>query len=50
MGQQFIVGVDVSKERLDVNVQPSKESFAVSYDEGGLERLIVRLGQTPVEW
>jgi transposase len=49
VGQQFIVGIDVSKERLDVNVQPSNESFAVSYDEGGLEQLVARLGQTPVE-
>ena len=49
MDQQFIVGFDVSKERLDVNVQPSNESFAVSYDEQGLEQLIARLEQTPVE-
>ena len=49
MGLQFLVGVDVSKERLDLNVQPSKESFAVSYDQRGLERLIARLGQIPVE-
>jgi len=30
--QQFIVGVDVSKGRLDVNVQPTNESFAVIYE------------------
>ena len=31
------VGIDVSKDRLDVHVRPSGESFAVSADGKGLE-------------
>lgn len=37
------VGIDVSKERLDVCVRPSKERFAVSRDEAGLAELVKRL-------
>jgi transposase len=37
------VGIDVSKERLDVHVQPSGESFSVARDGDGLAALIARL-------
>jgi transposase len=37
------VGIDVSKDRLDVHVRPSGESFAVARDGDGLAALIGRL-------
>lgn len=39
----IVVGIDVSKDRLDVAVRPTGESFAVSRDADGLEALIARL-------
>jgi transposase len=41
------VGIDVSKERLDVHVRPSGEAFAVPRDGAGLERLVARLRAAP---
>lgn len=38
-----IVGVDVSKDSLDVHVLPSGESFAVARNAEGLDRLIERI-------
>jgi len=40
---EIFVGIDVSKERLDVHVRPGGESFAVSRDGKGLEELVGRL-------
>jgi transposase len=37
------VGIDVSKDRLDIHVRPSEEAFAVSRDGKGLEQLAERL-------
>jgi transposase len=37
------VGIDVSKDRLDVHVQPSGEAFAVARDGEGLAVLVARL-------
>lgn len=37
------VGVDVSKDRLDVHVRPSGEAFVVTRDGKGLEDLVARL-------
>lgn len=37
------VGIDVSKDRLDVHVRPHEETFAVARDGKGLEELIARL-------
>jgi transposase len=37
------VGIDVSKDRLDVHVRPSGEAFAVTRDGKGLSELIERL-------
>ncbi len=39
----IVVGIDVSKDRLDVCVRPSGEAFAVSRDAGGLDVLLARL-------
>lgn len=38
-----IIGIDVSKNRLDVAVRPSGESFVIERDASGLERLVARL-------
>jgi len=37
------VGIDVSKDRLDVHVRPSGEAFAVTRDGKGLEELVERM-------
>ncbi|MDQ2764638.1 MAG: IS110 family transposase [Pseudomonadota bacterium] len=39
----IVVGIDVSKNRLDVAVRPSGESFAVARDASGLRELLGRL-------
>jgi len=40
---EVIVGIDVSKDRLDVHVLPGNEAFAVARDGEGLNELVVRL-------
>src|SRR5262245_48841705 len=37
------VGIDVSKDRLDVHARPGGEAFAVARDGKGLEELVTRL-------
>ena len=39
----IVVGIDVSKGRLDMAVRPTQERFAVERDAEGLTRLIARL-------
>ena len=39
----IFVGIDVSKDRLDVHVLPGAEAFAVARDGRGLESLVERL-------
>jgi transposase len=39
----IFVGIDVSKDRLDVHIRPGREAFAVPRDGKGLEELIDRL-------
>jgi len=39
----IVVGIDVSKDRLDVALRPTGETFAVTRDAEGLEALIARL-------
>ena len=39
----MFIGIDVSKDRLDVHVRPSSEAFAVARDSAGLEALVARL-------
>lgn len=41
---EIIVGIDVSKDRLDVHVLPSGEAFWVSNDHAGVEGLVGQLG------
>jgi transposase len=41
---RIIVGIDVSKDRLDVVVRPSGETFAVERNAAGVEKLAARLG------
>jgi transposase len=38
-----VIGIDVSKDRLDVHVLPTGEAFRVSRDAAGLEALVDRL-------
>jgi len=40
----MFIGIDVSKDQLDVHVRPSGEAFVVSRDGKGLEELVGRLG------
>jgi transposase len=40
---ELFIGIDVSKDRLDICVRPSGETFAVTRDDEGLERLVERL-------
>ena len=42
--EQTFIGIDVSKDRLDVHVRPSEEAFAVARDGAGLAALVERLG------
>jgi transposase len=39
----IFVGIDVSKDRLDVHVRPGGEAFAVGRDAAGVEELVGRL-------
>ena len=40
---EHFVGIDVAKDRLDVHLRPSRETFAVARDGEGLEQLVDRL-------
>jgi transposase len=46
MEQPTVVGIDVSKDRLDVHVLPAGEAWSVSRDGEGLSELCRRLGGT----
>jgi transposase len=41
--KSMFVGIDVSKDRLDVHVRPSGDTFAVARDGEGIEALVERL-------
>lgn len=43
--EQIFVGIDVAKDRLDIHVRPSGESFTVARDGEGLVALVDRLRQ-----
>jgi hypothetical protein len=45
---QHIVGIDVSKDRLDVHALPAGEHFTLARDEAGLKALIKRLAKQSV--
>jgi transposase len=40
---KMFVGIDVSKDRLDVHIHPSGDQLAIPRDEGGLDTLILHL-------
>ena len=40
---EHFVGIDVAKDRLDVHLRPSGESFTVTRDGEGLGQLVDRL-------
>jgi transposase len=42
---RIFVGIDVSKDRLDVAVRPAGEVWQVSYDSRGISDLVERLGE-----
>jgi transposase len=39
----IVVGIDVSKDKLDIAVRPSGDAFATSRDAAGLDAVIARL-------
>jgi transposase len=45
MMEQVVVGIDVSKAKLDVAILPNGEEFTVSNDRAGVARLVTRLRQ-----
>jgi transposase len=45
----MFVGIDVSKDRLDIHLCPSGEAFAVPRDGKGLAELVERLGALSIE-
>jgi transposase len=44
----IFIGIDVSKDRLDVHLRPTDEAFHVARDAKGLEALTRRFGNLPV--
>lgn len=47
MSEQVVVGIDVSKARLEIAVLPGGEQFAVANDRDGIGRLVQRLKPSP---
>lgn len=48
MNLPTFIGIDVSKDRLDVASRPGGDSWSVSNDEAGIRELLPRLQQLPV--
>src|SRR5215207_4875710 len=46
---RYYVGIDVSKERLEVCLMPEGEAFALANDQEGIDSLIERLEEVPPE-
>ena len=42
-GEPRYVGIDVSKAKVDVAVRPTGQRWVVSYDETGVEELVVQM-------
>jgi transposase len=40
---QLFVGIDISKDRLDVHTQPTEDGFSLTHDEAGVADLVRRL-------
>ena len=50
MEQELIyVGIDVSKDRIDIAVRPTGRAWSVSYDQSGMEDLVVELNRLAPE-
>ncbi len=49
MMEALFVGIDVSKDRLDVHLRPAGEIFTVGRDAAGIEALIARLTAVDVK-
>lgn len=47
MAEQVVVGIDVSKAKLDIAVLPGGEQFTVTNDRDGIARLVQRLKPLP---
>ncbi|HJR03416.1 MAG TPA: IS110 family transposase [Methylomirabilota bacterium] len=45
MEQPLFVGIDVSKDALDVHVRPTGEAFRVPHNEGGVAGLVARVAR-----
>jgi transposase len=43
------VGIDVSKDRLDIHLCPSNQAFAVTHDQAGIDALVERLRSLDLE-
>jgi transposase len=43
MSQPSFIGIDVSKDSLEVHILPSKEHFQVNYDQEGIDQIIKKL-------
>lgn len=43
MGQEQFVGIDVSKDQLNVAIAPRGDTYSVANNEGGIEQLVERL-------
>jgi transposase len=43
MSQPAFVGIDVSKDSLEVHILPSKEHFRVNYDQEGISQIVQKL-------
>ncbi len=39
---QPYVGIDISKDRLDIHIHPTGEAFSLAYDRAGLQALLRR--------
>ena len=48
--EAIAVGIDVSKDRLDVHVHPVGEGFVVTRDAAGIEELIARISPRGARW
>ena len=41
------VGIDVAKDRVDIVVRPTGQSWSASYEEEEVEKLVARLQENP---
>jgi len=46
---EIFVGIDVSKDTLDIGIHPSKETFQVAHDDEGIAQVVARLREVGPE-